>query len=330
VYVEPAVAEDTVFVGSCSGVYYALDAHTGAIRWSFDMSFDAAETTFHTNPVLVDDLVITASDGGSFGDIYAFDRKTGEIRWQHLPPHGQVAADLIHVKGLLLALTKNGHLVALDAKDGSERWTVGPAKEAAPEGGSVLADGNTIFLAGRDEHVYAIRPTDGSILWTRDLGSPVSTSLAKFDDHLYVGCDSNLLYRLDAENGEITGLFETEEDPGGKLLAFPDAVVFLGHEPSTLIAAVDANLTKILWTAEARDWTTVRPAVWSDLLLIGDKGGNLFALNPHDGTTAWTDLLSGQLRGIGVTEHTIFIGTIEGKLYAYQVADPESGVGESR
>ena len=316
---EPAVAEDTLYVGSCSGVYFALDTATGSVRWSFDMAFDAENTTFHTNPVFVDDLVITATDGGSLGDLYAFDRESGDIRWTHLLDQGQVAADLVHVRGVLLALAKNGDLVALNAETGEERWTLRPAQEPALLGGSVLADGDTVFLAGRDEHVYAVRVTDGTILWTRDLGAPVSTSLAKLDDQLYVGCENERLFRIDAGTGELTARFETEEDPGGKLLAFPGAVIYLGHEPSTLVAAVDTRLSEVLWTAERRDWTTVRPGVWDDLLLLGDKEGNLFALDPHDGRTVWTDNLPGQLRGIGSSGDTLFVGTIEGKLYAYRV-----------
>ncbi len=291
------------------------------------MSLDAKDVTFHTNPVVTDELVITGTDGGSFGDIYAFDRETGEILWQQLLGQGQVAADLVHVEGLVLALFKNGDLVALDAGDGSEVWTVRPANDPEPLGGSVLVEDGIVFLAGRDEHVYAIRPDDGTILWTRDLGSPVSTSLAKLDDQLFIGSKDNVLVRLDAPTGEITARFETEEEPGGKLLAFPGIVVYLGHEPSTLVAAVDTNLTKPLWTAERRSWTTVRPAVWKDLLMLGDEDGNLFAVDPTDGDTAWTDSLPGQLRGIGVIEETIFIGTIEGKLYAYRAGDvDENGV----
>ncbi len=325
-YVQPAVAGDTVYAGSCSGTYYALNTQTGEVRWSFDTSVDGQPATFHTNPLIHGELVVTATDGAADGYIYAFDRKTGAVRWKKLLMHGQVVADLVQAGAAVFALAYEGHLVALAVEDGRELWTFPPV--AAPDelGGYAITAGEVVYLAGRDRHVHALRAEDGQVLWQRSLGASVNTTLAMRGEQLYVGCTDDRLYRLDAKSGEITARFETEESPGGKLVALPGAIVYLGQEPSTLIAAVDPDLSKLLWKAESRSWTTVRPLLWQDHLVAGDRGGTLVGLDPADGTIAWSGELGGQLRGLGARDDTLFVGTIEGKLYAYwMVAESESG-----
>jgi len=63
VFVSPAVAGDLVYVGSCSGTYFALNRSTGARRWTYDTRQDGDAAQFHGNPLITDDLVVTGSDG---------------------------------------------------------------------------------------------------------------------------------------------------------------------------------------------------------------------------------------------------------------------------
>ena len=45
-----------IFLGSCSGAFYAVDAATGRVRWSYDVKQDGNQSSFHGNPVLASDL----------------------------------------------------------------------------------------------------------------------------------------------------------------------------------------------------------------------------------------------------------------------------------
>lgn len=77
----PAVAGDSVFVGSCSGVFYALNKTTGQLQWSYDITKDGKQISFHGNPLITGDLILIGTDRScepdGVGHVYAFDRRTG-------------------------------------------------------------------------------------------------------------------------------------------------------------------------------------------------------------------------------------------------------------
>ena len=79
---QPTIAGGTVFIGSQSGVVYALDARTGCLRWSFRATAEVRTA------IVISDW--EAGDQGArprafFGDIlaraYALDARTGELLW---------------------------------------------------------------------------------------------------------------------------------------------------------------------------------------------------------------------------------------------------------
>lgn len=54
--------EETVFVGSCAGIFYALNKATGELRWSYDIRKDGKQISFHGNPLIVDDMILIGTD----------------------------------------------------------------------------------------------------------------------------------------------------------------------------------------------------------------------------------------------------------------------------
>jgi outer membrane protein assembly factor BamB len=74
VYASPAVARQTVYVGSYDGNFYALDAVTGDTKWSFD-----TEDRIAGSATVVGDLVWFSTMGGT---TYALNARNGVVRWQ--------------------------------------------------------------------------------------------------------------------------------------------------------------------------------------------------------------------------------------------------------
>lgn len=95
----PAVAGDSVFVGSCSGVFYALNKNTGQLQWSYDITKDGKQRSFHGNPLLTGEMVLIGTDQAcdleSIGHVYAFDRRTGAVKWKYKST--SVPTDIIQV-----------------------------------------------------------------------------------------------------------------------------------------------------------------------------------------------------------------------------------------
>jgi outer membrane protein assembly factor BamB len=79
--------EDTVFVGSCAGIFYAFNKGTGELRWSYDIRRDGKQISFHGNPLIVEDMILIGTDYScapdGVGHVYAFEIKTGKVRWKY-------------------------------------------------------------------------------------------------------------------------------------------------------------------------------------------------------------------------------------------------------
>jgi len=56
------------------------------IKRKYDTSADGMTNEFHTEPVVLGDVVVTGSDlreSGAIGHIYVFDSESGTVRWKH-------------------------------------------------------------------------------------------------------------------------------------------------------------------------------------------------------------------------------------------------------
>lgn len=54
-------------------------------------------------------------------------------------------------------------------------------------------------------------------------------------------------------------------------------------------------------------------------MLLGEQG-KLSALHLRDGEELWTQEVDGIIRGIGNDQHTLYVGTLKGKIFAYPLA----------
>ena len=76
----PAVVGERVYIGSCSGNLYALNAVTGDVDWQYNVSVDGA-SQFHGNVAYEDDVLWIGTDEGTElmrGNLYAVDCNSGK------------------------------------------------------------------------------------------------------------------------------------------------------------------------------------------------------------------------------------------------------------
>ena len=200
----PAVADGVVYVGDEAGLLYAVDAASGALRWSVDLGpslYTAAPAVVDgvvylvggagsTPPAVVDGIVYVGGDGSASRSpllAYAVDAATGAERWRH-------------------NVARNG-LFALDAATGEERWrfaTFGPIYHSSP-----AVAGGTVYVGGKDGHVYAVDAATGQERWRFKTGKAVYASPAVVDGTLYVGSTDGFFYAVDAAAGQQRWRAET-------------------------------------------------------------------------------------------------------------------------
>jgi outer membrane protein assembly factor BamB len=300
-------------------VYYALERASGRTRWSYDTRQDGGSAQFHGNPLVTEDLLVTGSDGQGAGYVYAFERKTGTPRWKTAV--GGLETDLFRFAGMAVGGTTAGELVALDLGSGKIVWrfdTETHPHRRYHRGTPVLLD-ERVFFGGTDGRVYALRAASGEILWQRDLGCRVSTSLLMADGGLYVGGADGRLYRLDPATGAVTAGLALDGEPHSVLTAAAGSLLVLVGE-STL-AAIDLDLKQVRWTRVAPEaWSTPRPLIVGKAVLVGNEAGELSAFQTADGKTVWSGKIAGMPRGLSLADAILYVGTLRGTLFAYEMA----------
>lgn len=320
-----------MFIGSCVGTFFALDRKTGQLRWSYDIGQDGDQTSFHGNPIVVNDRIITGTDGSGVGHVYAFDITTGKVRWKHQIAKGVsngfgLPGDIVRLGNNIYGVTFGDELVSLNAESGKVNWTFASGytgKEFRwPQSPAVAAD--RVFFGGINGVVYALTAQSGQVIWKRDLGSGVSTNLTVLGSDVYCGTAGGYMFRLNARTGEITAQMKLETTPVGWPTATGDSLlVFLnrggGAGGAQTLLSLDLALKQIRWQQGASsNWSVTRPFLWQGAVLAGNEDGEVKAFRLSDGAEQWATTFKGTIRSFGGHEDVLFIGTLGGMVYAYQ------------
>lgn len=317
----PAVAGSTVYVGSCAGVYYAFDLTTGAVRWSHDFRTGPGHATFHGDPLLTDDVLVTGTEALDPVHVRAFDPRSGETLWERSGEWALTRSDLVAVESLAVGRNDRGDLVALEMRTGEPRWHVTHRGRRFPPDvaeSPAVQDGQ-VFFSAPDGALYGVDGATGQVLWRRALGCDVTTSVAVDGDDVYAGCRDGGLVRVSASDGTERGRLDLPTGPEGRLAVLPDRIVVPGGP--RWIGAVDRELSVVLWAHRPRvPLSVVQPLVWDDVVLTGNGEGELVGLSLEDGTARWTARLEGTIRGLGRHSNVLLVGTVEGVLHAVRAA----------
>ncbi|WP_328603378.1 PQQ-binding-like beta-propeller repeat protein [Amycolatopsis sp. NBC_00345] len=144
---QPAVTDGVLYVGGPDGKFRALDAKSGATRWTYDLTPVAGPWT-DQNPNLIRDGAAVSGDLVYFGDsrgfVYGLDKRTGAKRWAtRVDEHAATwmsSSPMVLDGKVYIGVSSNeagsanlptyaccsfsGHVEALDARTGSVVWNL--------------------------------------------------------------------------------------------------------------------------------------------------------------------------------------------------------------
>lgn len=324
-FAPPAVAGELVFVGSCSGTFYAIDWHTGELRWSYDIRKDGKQGSFHgavlieKNMVLFDTDLSCAVDG--IGHVYAADQESGRIVWKYRSPAG-VSANLLRARSSVCFGTTFAEWGCLDPTSGKVRWKVAPvAGDRACEMPMWAdSDGERLFVVASDGAVVGLRTSNGAVLWKRRLGARATTSPTVAQGVLHIGAADDHVYSLKATTGRILNSVDVGGRPVGRPTVTRDGVFFIIEKttkPKGFLIALDPAGMRVKWSREhARAFASEQPHIWRDLVVVGDCAGDVNAFSVADGTSRWQMNVTGCIRSISSSRELLFYGAQEGMVYA--------------
>jgi outer membrane protein assembly factor BamB len=162
----PVVADGLVVFGSGDHNVYALDAKTGAVKWTGSTGY-----VFTAQPVVADGMVLIGDQGGN---IDGFDLATGKSVWCFAASGPVDNAALVEGKTAYF-VSEDHSVYALDIASGNQVWSY--AMDDFSADAPVLA-GKLLIVANRAGQLLGLDAASGKLAWQTDLGGVPFSDLA--------------------------------------------------------------------------------------------------------------------------------------------------------
>jgi outer membrane protein assembly factor BamB len=181
----PLVHGETMYFGTESGDFFALDARTGKARWSvkLDGSVKAAPA-FAQGTLYVGDYA---------GKMYGIRAKDGAIRWRSGDLGSGLGSGRFYSTpavafGRVYAGNVDGRVYSFDRQTGEIAWTFSAGNYVYS--GVAVADGPrikpSVYFGSHDRNVYAVDAKSGKQIWKARPGGQVSGPATVIGDTVYV------------------------------------------------------------------------------------------------------------------------------------------------
>ncbi len=215
----PTIMNNRVFVTTLDSRLLALDADDGHVLWEYNGIADEAALVGAASPAANQDIVIPVF---SAGEITALRIENGSVAWSdnlsNIRGQGGISAitDIralpVIDKGIVVAISFSGRLVAIDERTGTRIWQREIGGSQTP-----WMAGNHLFVLSSENQLIAMGRDTGSVRWV--------TELPRFEDNeplvfngpilaggrlILAGTDGKV-FEVSPENGKIIN----EWDAGG-------------------------------------------------------------------------------------------------------------------
>lgn len=324
-FAQGAVSADTLYIGSASGMFYALRASNGAVRWRKYLGAV-------TSAPLVGGTVIYV--GTSDGNLLALDAQTGVEKWRY-QSRGPIGQTPVATLDVIVFANEADQVVAVDPINGKFKWQY---KSETPEEytlrghAGVRIDGDLVYTGFSNGTMVALRKDTGSVAWSTSLKADadrfmdVDATPIIVNDRVYTSSSSGGVYALDKATGLVRWRlpFWDAAQPSatgnvggitsdGKMLYV--SVADLG----TYALDLDGN---IVWRVGARGGgEPAEPVIFGDLLLYALANDGLFLADRKTGETLeYFDPGDGISASPTVTGNgQLFVMSNRGILYAFDL-----------
>lgn len=296
-YSTPVTDGENLYIGDDVGMFYCLDLHTGATKWTFDTGMRIVGS-----PAVADGVVVF---GSANYNIYGLDTKTGKPLWTFTTNQAVMGAATIH-EGVAYIGGGDGRMFAFDLKTGALKWSFNELKNYVLTRPLVYND--KLYFGAWDTYLYALYLKDGSLAWKWSNGksnpklSPASVWPVAADGKIFITAPDRYFTCLDAETGaevwrtkefkvrETVGLSEDGKTVYSKCMW--DTVVAISTSslsPHRLIASSPSDV-EVLWTSHAGfgyEHNPAMPLEKDGTLWVSTKNGLLLGMDAKTGKVLW-------------------------------------------
>ena len=324
----PTLDSGVVYIASQGDGVTALRASDGARLWHFPGS------AYQTPSVVNGVLYVNASVDGQSGIVYALRASDGTVLWRY-STSGSV--DTLTVQNREVYVFSQNKLSALRASDGHQLWnrpmdatfyqspqlfagviyfmatkfsletptarSAGLLPQTMAVGslfwsnGQAIAVKQTTPLKEGKSSVYAIRASDGTVLWQHPMNNGGDSFAAwlqiahgvVYTSVVAVANSSNTgtISALQSSNGAVIWQDTINDSPSGVLLAGGVIYASAGAASSSAVYALRARDGTLLWSYPIDGNAFNEPLLVGTTVYIGAGNGMVYALRAVNGTLVW-------------------------------------------
>lgn len=202
-----ALGGEAIYVGTTSGLLYALNRSDGKLAWDkpYQADGEILSPPVFIKPDKGDPLVVfTASNN----KVLALEAETGKFKWLYKrDPPSQLSirgqAPPLYKEGVVYTGFSDGTVSAIDAQTGVEKWNRSiKDNDRFPDVDAALAfEEDVVYAASYSGSLCAIDAKTGKVKWKRKMpgaGAPVVS-----DGHVFAATSDGRVFKLSAENGKM-------------------------------------------------------------------------------------------------------------------------------
>jgi outer membrane protein assembly factor BamB len=299
----PGLAADSDFAYLSDGAQvYGVRLIDGSETWHYPEKPDA-KTVFYATPAILPDGRVLIGSAGSDNCLHVIEPSTIDAETR----------------------SASGRCFFAGAQD---HWIASP----------LVIDG-VAYTPNNDGFLYAIDLTDGSLLWSLEIGSHLWATPASDGEKLYLSSLDHNVYAIDIQDRQVdwkTGLGGSI--PGSPALSLDGKTLFIGSFAAKVFA-LDTQTGAIQWERDTQGWVWGGPVVSEQAVYVGDLDGLVYALDAATGNINWTVQPDGPVTGsplltadgivvttesgsvyvIGSDGGNVWVGNIDGKVYTSAV-----------
>lgn len=305
----PAVTEDSVFVAAIrdtglqpTGAILCLDRGTLKPRWTFDDN--GSMLHMFSSPVIAGGrLYVGEGMHANFAcHLYCLDAATGRKLWA-AKANSHIESTPVVANGRVVIGAGDDGVLCFDARSGERLWRM--ESPAHVDTSPVIADGVVYAGSGisrrvpAEPAVFALDLLSGQPRWRVRMNLPVWATPTLADGTLFVGLG----------NGRLLEGPRPPESPAGGLVALNaqtgeerwrysecDAVfgqpavdanrIYVGSRDGRC-HALDRATGRRVWATACGSPVVAGPVWCGSTLVVTASGGQVWGLNPTDGSAAW-------------------------------------------
>ena len=266
----PTLSNNRVYTFGATGILNALDANTGAVLWTRNVSSETNTKIpfwgFSSSPLVIADLVIVAASG----QLVAYDAATGNRRW--LGPNGggsYSSPQLVTIDGVqqVLLVTGSG-TTSVTPADGKQLWSDTWASNSIVQP-ALTADGDVLVTSqenGTRRIAVAHNGSGWSVQerWTSNGLKPYFNDFVVHKGYAY-GFDGRILACIDLKDGERK--WKGGRYGNGQLVLLPDQDLLLVLSEEGELALVSATPDQFNERAKVE---AIQGKTWNHPVLVGD------------------------------------------------------------